>query len=171
MCTHQHNFQPRRQHALQEGSSRNSPGSDSTPAKKVLSPLSKCDKSQPPTRSTTASTLQPLPVIIRRTQEARRARPTPPGLAGSSIRTLYSTKTSPATPSLRALEPSMPKAMILGPDYSSFLSKTSDWLSSLRFEPLNNVSVADKAVAHIDRPRSEILQKKEKRENTALESA
>lgn len=126
--------------------------------------------SQPPTRSTTASTLQPLQVIIRGAQEARRTRPTPPGLAGSSIHTLYSAKTSPTTPSLRALEPSMSKAMILGPDDSSFLSRTSDPLSSLRFEPLNNVLVTNKAAARIDRPDSKSLQKKEKRKNTALDS-
>lgn len=137
-------------------SSRHSPGSDSTPAKKIPSPLSKGDK-KPTTgkahdrNHTSAPTGHHQEGAGSETDAAN-----PPDLAGSSIHTLNSTKTSPTTPSPHAFEPSTPKAMILGPDYGSFLSTASDPLSSLRFEPLNNVLVADKAAAHIDRPRSAI---------------
>lgn len=129
--------------------SRHSPEGDSTPAKKVPSPLSKGDKK--PTPGKEHDRKHASAPAGSETDAAN-----PPDLAGSSVHTLNSAKTSPTTPSPHAFEPSTPKAMILGPDYGSFLSTASDPLSSLRFEPLNNALVADKAAAHIDRPRSAI---------------
>ncbi|KAG6356960.1 hypothetical protein INS49_014835 [Diaporthe citri] len=79
-----------------------------------------------------------------------------PNLVGSSIHTLNSAKASPTTPSPHAFEPNTPKAMILGPGYGSFVSTPSDPLSNLRFEPLSDALVADKAASQIDRPRSAI---------------
>lgn len=129
--------------------SQHSPGSDSTPAKKIPSPPLKGDKN---------------PITGREHDRKHSSAPagseldaaSPPDLAGSSVHTLNSNKTSPTTPSPHAFEPSTPKAMILGPDYGSFLSTSSDPLSSLRFEPLNSTLVAAKAAAQIGRPHSAV---------------
>lgn len=135
--------------------SRHSPESDSTPAKKVPSPLSKGDKKSTPGKEYDRKH-NSAPAARQEGAGSETDTANPPGLAGSSIHTLNSTKTSPTTPSPHAFEPSTPKAMILGPDYGSFLSTASDPLSSLRFEPLNSALVADKAAGQIDRPRSAI---------------
>ncbi|KAL2278107.1 hypothetical protein FJTKL_14928 [Diaporthe vaccinii] len=135
--------------------SGHSPESGSTPAKKVPSPLSKGDK-----KSTTGKEYDrkhnSAPAAHQDGAGSELDAVNPPDLAGSSVHTLNSTKTSPTTPSPHGFEPSTPKAMILGPDYGSFLSTASDPLSNLRFEPLNNALVADKTAAQIDRPRSAI---------------
>ncbi|KAL1867454.1 hypothetical protein Daus18300_006298 [Diaporthe australafricana] len=134
---------------------RHSPESDSALAKKALSPLSRGAKQSPAgkahDRKHSSAPAGPQDVAGSESDVA-----SPPDLSGASIHTLNSAKTSPTTPSHHAFEPSTPKAMILGPDYGSFLSTASDPLSSLRFEPLNSTLVADKAAAQIDRPRSAI---------------
>ncbi|POS79629.1 N-terminal amidase [Diaporthe helianthi] len=135
--------------------SRHTPESDSAPAKKIPSPIFKTGKkpaalehdrkhsSAPPGRKGDERGQQDAACPL-------------PALAGSSIHTLNSAKTSPTTPSPHAFEPSTPKAMILGPDYGSFLSTASDPLSNLRSEPLDDTLAADKTAAQIDRPRSAI---------------
>ncbi|KAI3396097.1 hypothetical protein diail_428, partial [Diaporthe ilicicola] len=132
--------------------SRYSPESESTPAKKVTSPLSRGVQQSPAgkERERKHSSAPPGPQDGATGEEDVAS---PPELAGSSVHTLKSAKTSPTTPSHHAFEPSTPKAMILGPDYGSFLSTASDPLSNVSFEPLHNALVPDKAAAsQIDRP-------------------
>lgn len=135
--------------------SRHSPEGNSTPANKIPSPLSKGDKKPTAGREHDRKHAS-APSGHQGGPGGELDAANPPDLAGSSIHTLNSTKTSPTTPSPHAFEPSTPKAMILGPDYGSFLSTASDPLSNLRFESLSNALVADKAAAQIDRPRSAI---------------
>ncbi|KKY33090.1 hypothetical protein UCDDA912_g06949 [Diaporthe ampelina] len=138
-----------------QNSGSNSTENAGTPAKKVPSPLSKGNK-KPTTGREHDRKHASAPAGHREGLGGELDAAHPPGLAGSSIHTLNSAKTSPTTPSPHSFEPSTPKAMILGPDYGSFLSTASDPLSNLRVEPLNNALVADKAAAQIDRPRSAI---------------
>lgn len=140
---------------LKRDSSRHSPESNSTPAKKIPSPLFKGGKKPAALEHDRKHSSVPPGRRNDEGGELEAACPLP-ALAGSSISTLNSAKTSPTTPSPRAFEPSTPKAMILGPDYGSFLSTASDPLPNLRFEPLNSTLSADKTGAQIDRRRSAI---------------
>lgn len=74
-----------------------------------------------------------------------------PTLSGSSIHTMNSSRTSPATPPSRSFEPTTPKAMTL--DLDSYLLSIPDPTASLHTEPLTSM-LRDAQDVRVVRPRS-----------------
>ncbi|KUI71042.1 Protein N-terminal amidase [Cytospora mali] len=134
------------------------PNPDDHPVQRKSTPLQLGnDGSKPLGAKTTGKegNSAPSPPLTRQLTREDLGEASPPGLAGSSIHTLSSGKPSPPTPSLRAFEPTTPKAMMIPQEDGSLLSTASDSLSHPIFESTNALT-SEQTVVQLERPRSSV---------------